>query len=72
MDMHPQDLVIIQTMSLLAEKHGCKITNVDVHFDAEQGYPVGQIQIEGGEEKKEKLAQEIDKTLKALEKDITK
>lgn len=67
MFMCSQDLVIVQTISLLANTYDCVVTDVNMNFDIEKGYWVGQIEIWGPQEKKAKLAMAIDEILKKFD-----
>jgi hypothetical protein len=64
--MHERDMLIVQTMAMIAENHGCHLTNVDICRD-KNGERVGLIEIEGPEEKKRALAVAIDDVLKNFE-----
>jgi len=63
MDLHQEDIDVVQAMSLLAAQFGCTITGVTTKWSAKQGYPVGQIEIDGPEENQVALAQAINELL---------
>ena len=64
--MHECDRLIVQTMAMIAENHGCHLTNVDICRD-KNGKRIGLIEIDGPEEKKQALAVAIDEALKNFE-----
>ena len=64
--MHECDRLIVQTMAMIAENHGCHLTNVDICCD-KNGKRIGLIEIDGPEEKKQVLAVAIDEALKNFE-----
>lgn len=65
--MHSEDLVIIQTISLIAREHDCIVTNVDISYDADANQRIGLIEIDGPEEKQYQLSVAINEALKKLE-----
>lgn len=56
----------MQTVSIIAENHGCHLTNVDICLD-KKGQRMGLIEIDGPEENRIALAHAIDETLKHFE-----
>ncbi len=64
--MNEYDKIIVQTMALVAARHGCHLTNVDICRD-KTGQRVGLIEIDGPSEKQDELAMAIEDALKQLE-----
>lgn len=64
--MHQQDAIIIATIGMIADHHGCKLTNANIVLNKD-GEKMGLIEIDGPEEKRQALAQAIDDALKSFE-----
>ena len=64
--MNEHDRLVVQTMAMIAEQHGCHLTNVDICLDR-HGKRVGLIEIDGPEEAKFALAMAIDEALHNFE-----
>lgn len=58
-DLNKYDRIVVQTIAMIAENHGCHLTNVNIGID-KHGECVGLIEIDGPEEKKQGLAQAIE------------